>query len=47
MPYDKGGEIALKGKVDEDWLQSLMDEPYYSMHCLLYTSEQGFFYAVK
>lgn len=32
MPYDKGGEIALKSKVDEDWLQSLMDEPYYSMH---------------
>lgn len=31
MPYDKGGEIALKGKFDEDWLQSLMDELYYSM----------------
>lgn len=29
-PYDKDGEIALKGKVDEEWLNYLLDEPYYS-----------------
>lgn len=29
-PYDKDGEIALQGKVDEEWLDYLLDEPYYS-----------------
>lgn len=30
VPYDKNGEIALKGKVDEKWLESLLKEPYYA-----------------
>ena len=30
-PYDKDGETAAKGKVDEKWLESLLKEPYYSM----------------
>ncbi len=31
LPYDKNGEIASQGKVDENWLESLMSEPYYSV----------------
>ncbi len=30
-PFDKGGEIALKGIVDETWLEDLLDEPYYEI----------------
>ena len=29
VPYDKDGEIALKGSVDYNWLNILMNEPYY------------------
>ncbi|MBR2068353.1 MAG: anhydro-N-acetylmuramic acid kinase [Candidatus Gastranaerophilales bacterium] len=28
--YDKNGEIALSGKVDETWLQKLLQDEYYS-----------------
>ncbi len=28
-PFDKGGEFALKGKIDEGWLELLLSEPYY------------------
>ena len=30
-PFDKGGEIAKQGKIDEGWLKILLDEPYYKM----------------
>lgn len=30
LPYDKNGEIAKQGKVDEKWLEELLKEPYYS-----------------
>ena len=30
MPFDKGGEIALQGSVDEKWLKMLLKEPYYA-----------------
>lgn len=30
IPYDKDGKTALKGKVDEKWLNELIKEPYYS-----------------
>ena len=30
VPYDEGGEFALKGRVDENWLNYLLSEPYYS-----------------
>lgn len=29
-PFDKDGEIAAKGKIDEKWLATLLKEPYYS-----------------
>lgn len=29
-PFDKDGEIALSGNVDEVWLNELLNEPYYS-----------------
>ena len=29
-PYDNNGDIAKKGKIDNDWLNKLMEEPYYS-----------------
>ena len=29
LPYDKDGRIACSGIIDEDWLQILLDEPYY------------------
>lgn len=28
LPYDKDGEIAFSGKIDENWLRELMQEPY-------------------
>lgn len=28
-PFDENGETALKGSVDEQWLELLMQEPYY------------------
>ena len=28
-PFDKNGEFALQGKVDEKWLRELLSEPYY------------------
>lgn len=31
LPYDKNGEIALKGKIDNVWLNKLLKEPYYSI----------------
>ncbi|MCD7878341.1 MAG: anhydro-N-acetylmuramic acid kinase [Candidatus Gastranaerophilales bacterium] len=30
LPYDKNGEIAAMGKVDDKWLKKLLEEPYYS-----------------
>lgn len=30
QPYDKNGEIASTGKVDNDWLNQLLKEPYYA-----------------
>ena len=30
-PYDKNGEIALKGNVDENWLNFLLKNPYYNL----------------
>ncbi len=30
QPYDKNGEIAAQGNVDERWLAELLKEPYYS-----------------
>ena len=29
-PFDKDGEIALNGKIDENWLNELLNEPYYA-----------------
>ncbi len=29
--YDDNGEIALNGTVDSDWLNKLLEEPYYSL----------------
>ncbi len=29
LPYDKDGELALQGRVDEKWLEYLISEPYY------------------
>ena len=31
IPFDKGGEIAAKGQIDEVWLNKLLTEPYYSI----------------
>lgn len=31
LPYDKNGEIAAQGKVDENWLNELLQEPYYKL----------------
>ena len=31
LPYDKNGEIASTGKIDDVWLNSLLEEPYYSI----------------
>ena len=31
MPFDKDGEIASKGYIDETWLNELLKEPYYSI----------------
>lgn len=31
MPFDKNGEIARKGKIDNDWLKILLNEPYYKL----------------
>ncbi len=31
LPFDKNGNIALKGNVDENWLKFLLDEPYYKL----------------
>lgn len=30
-PFDKNGETAAKGKIDEKWLAMLLKEPYYSI----------------
>lgn len=30
QPYDKNGEIASTGKIDNNWLNELLKEPYYS-----------------
>lgn len=29
LPYDNKGEIALSGRVDENWLEDLLKEPYF------------------
>ena len=29
LPYDKNGEIAAKGELNEKWLNELLKEPYY------------------
>ncbi len=31
VPFDKNGDLASEGKVDESWLSFLMEEPYYSI----------------
>ena len=31
LPYDKNGEIASRGNIDEIWLNELLKEPYYSI----------------
>ena len=31
LPFDKDGEIAASGKIDEKWLNQLLSEPYYSV----------------
>ena len=31
VPFDKNGNIASEGKVDESWLSFLMEDPYYSI----------------
>ena len=31
LPFDKDGEVALKGKIDENWLKELLSEKYYSL----------------
>ena len=31
VPFDKNGDLASEGKVDESWLSFLMGEPYYSI----------------
>ena len=30
LPFDKDGEIALTGNIDENWLKFLLEEPYYT-----------------
>ncbi len=30
MPFDRGGKIALSGKIDEKWFNELLKEPYYA-----------------
>ena len=29
LPFDKNGEIALKGNIDKKWLNELLNEPFY------------------
>lgn len=29
MPFDRNGEIAEKGKINKEWLEKLLNEPYY------------------
>ena len=31
LPFDKNGELACKGKIDEKWLKILLNEPYYKI----------------
>lgn len=31
LPYDKDGEIAAQGKIDETWLNELLNEDYYKL----------------
>ncbi len=31
QPYDKNGQIALKGNIDFNWLNKLLKEPYYKL----------------
>ena len=31
ISFDKNGEIALQGKVDNNWLKKLLNEPFYSI----------------
>ena len=31
LPFDKNGDIASKGQVDYSWLESLLEEDYYSL----------------
>ena len=30
-PFDKNGELAAKGQIDENWLKELLAEPYYGV----------------
>lgn len=32
LPFDKNGEIAFKGQIDERWLNEMLSEPYYSLY---------------
>ena len=31
IPFDKSGDIAASGKIDEIWLEKLLNEPYYAL----------------
>ena len=31
LPFDKNGDIAKQGKIDEAWLKVLLNEPYYEL----------------
>lgn len=31
LPFDRNGEIALKGQINETWLNEMLFEPYYSL----------------
>ena len=31
VPYDKNGDLASKGNIDEKWLEILLKEPYYKL----------------
>lgn len=31
LPFDKNGDLAKQGKIDENWLKLLLNEPYYKL----------------
>ncbi len=32
LPFDKNGALAAKGKINEKWLNELLEEPYYKLY---------------